>query len=158
MVVSEAHGVLDRTPPSGAVRLPVAFLLSPHSTHESQLALPTLAQIRVPKQGLGRPRRRIKELAMDSAFDSRELRHALRRRGVKASAPERKRRGKRRQKGPHPKLYPVSQERWMVERVNAWHDNYRGLVVRYDRKAAHYRANVVLSAIFLCLRRLLAAD
>jgi transposase len=144
MVVSEAHG------------LPVAFLLSPHSTHESQLALPTLAQVRVPKQGLGRPKTRIKELAMDTAFDSQALRRSLRRRGIKASTPERKRRGKRRQKGPHPKLYPVSQERWLVERVNAWHDNYRGLVVRYDRKAAHYRAYVVLSAILLCLRRLLA--
>jgi transposase len=144
MVVSEAHG------------LPVAFLLSPHSTHESQLALPTLAQVRIPSFGWGRPKKRIKELAMDTAFDSQELRRLLRRRGIKASAPERKRRGKRRQKGPHPKLYPVSQERWMVERVNAWHDNYRALVVRYDRKTAHYRAYVVLSAILLCLRRMLA--
>jgi hypothetical protein len=66
MVVSEAHG------------LPVAFLLSPHSTHESQLALPTLAQLHVPKQGLGRPKTRIKELAMDSAFDSQALRRSLR--------------------------------------------------------------------------------
>lgn len=144
MVVSEAHG------------LPVAFLLSPHSTHESQPALPTLAQLRVPNTGRGRPKTRIKELAMDTAFDSQTLRRSLRRRGIKASTPERKRRGKRRQKGPHPKLYPVSQERWMVERVNAWHDNYRVLVVRYDRKAAHYRAYVVLSAILLCLSRLLA--
>ena len=80
MVVSEAHG------------LPVAFLVSPHSTHESQLAPTTvlpLAQIRIPKQGAGRPL------------------------------------------------------------------NYRALVVRYDRKAAHYRAYVVLSAILLCLKRLL---
>ena len=144
MVVSEAHG------------LPVAFLLSPHSIHESQLALPTLAQIRVPSRGRGRPKTRIKELAMDTAFDSQALRRALRKRSIKASAPECKRRGKRRQKGPHPKLYPISQERWMVERVNAWHDNYRGLVVSYDRKAAHYRAYVVLSAILLCLKRLLA--
>ncbi len=99
MVASEAHG------------LPVAFLLSPHSTHESQLALPTLAQVRVPKQGRGRPSTRIKELAMDTAFDSQTLRRSLRQRSSKASVPERKRRGKRRQKGPHPKLYPVSQER-----------------------------------------------
>ncbi len=92
---------------------------------------------------------------MDTAFDSQELRRTVRRRGIKSSVPERKRRGKRRQKGPQPKLYPVSQERSMVERVNAWHDNYRALVVRYDRKAAHYRAYVVLSAILLCLKRLL---
>lgn len=61
MVVSEAHG------------LPVAFLLSPHSTHESQLALPTLAQVRIPSPGRGRPKKHIKELAMDTAFDSQEM-------------------------------------------------------------------------------------
>lgn len=35
---------------------------------------------------------------------------------------------------------------------------YRELVVRYDRKAALYRAYVVLCAILLCLKRLLATD
>jgi hypothetical protein len=109
----------------------------------------------VPSTGRGRPKKRLKELATDTAFDSQALRRSLQRRGITASAPERKRRGKRRQRGPHPKLYPVSQERWMVERINAWHDNYRELVVRYDRKAAHYRTYEVLSAILLCLRRLL---
>lgn len=88
---------------------------------------------------------------MDTAFDSQAVRRSLRRCGIKASAPERKRRGKRRQKGAHPKLYPVSLGRWMVERVNTWHDHCRGRVVRYDRKAAHYRAYVLLSAILLCL-------
>ncbi len=66
---------------------------------------------------------------MDRAFDARELRRDLRKRGIRASIPERKRRGKRRQKGPRPKQYPVSKERYKVERVNAWMDTYRVLVV-----------------------------
>jgi IS5 family transposase len=92
---------------------------------------------------------------MDKAYDSRDLRQALRVRGIRASVPERKRRGKRRQKGPKPKLYPASKRRWQVERVNAWQDNFRGLVVRYERKAAHYLAYVTVSAILICLRVLL---
>lgn len=104
MVVSEAHG------------LPVVFLLSLHSIHESLLALLTLAQL---QQKLGRPKTRIKELAMDTASDSQVLRRSLRQRGIKASIPEHKRRGKRRQKRLHPKLYPVSQDRWLGERSNA---------------------------------------
>jgi transposase len=142
MVVSEAHG------------LPVAFLLEAANTHESQLARDVLAKVQVPRLGGGRAKTRILELAMDKAFDAASLRRDLRKQGIKASIPERKRRGKRRQKGPHPKLYPVSKERYKVERLNAWMDNYRVLVVRYERKAAHYLAYCTLAAILFSIRRL----
>jgi IS5 family transposase len=91
---------------------------------------------------------------MDKAYDSRQLWQSLRARGIRASVPERKRRGKRRHKGPKPKLYPASERRWQVERVN-WMDNFRGLVVRYERKAEHYLAYATVSAILICLRVLL---
>lgn len=142
MLVSEAHG------------LPVAFLLEAANTHESQLARDVLAKVQVPGLGGGRAKTRILEIAMDRAFDAASLRRDLRKRGIKASIPERKRRGKRRQKGPHPKLYPVSKERYKVERLNAWMDNYRVLVVRYERKAAHYLAYCTLAAILFCLKHL----
>lgn len=143
MVASEAHGV------------PVALSLASASTAESTVALDTLAKIRVPKAGPGRPKTRLLEIAMDKAYDSRDLRRSLRARGIRASVPERKRRGKRRHKGPKPKLYPASKRRWQVERVNAWQDNFRGLVVRYERKAQHYLAYATVSAILICLRVLL---
>ena len=144
MVVSEAHG------------LPVAFLLEAANTHESQLARDVLAKVRIPRVGKGRPKTRIMSLAMDKAFDAVSLRRDLRKRGIRTSISERKRRGKRRHRGPRPKLYEVSRRRYKVERVNAWMDNYRGLVVRYERKAAHYLSYCMLAAILFCLRRLLA--
>lgn len=142
MVASEAQGI------------PVALLVAQASTHESQLARETLAEVRIPRLGRGRPKTRIREVAMDRAFDARELRQDLRKRGIRASVPERKRRGKRRQKGPRPKLYPVSKERYKVERAHAWMDNHRALVVRYERIAAHYLSYSVLATILLCLGRL----
>ena len=143
MVVSEANG------------LHVAFLLEAANTHESQLARDVLANVRVPRLGKGRPKTRILSLAMDRAFDAIALCRNLRKRGIKTSIPERKRRGKRRQRGPRPKLYEVSKRRYKVERVNAWMDNFRGLVVRYERKAAHYLSYCTLAAILFCLKRLL---
>lgn len=74
--------------------------------------------------GRGRPETRILAIAMDRAFDARELRRDLRKRGIRSSIPERKRRGKRRQRGSRPKQYPVSKERYKIERVNAWMDTY----------------------------------
>ena len=141
MVVSEACG------------LPIAFILEAANTHESQLALDVLAEVRVPSPGRGRPQTRILELAMDKAFDAASLRRQLRQRGIRASIPERKRRGKRRQRGPHPKLYPVSWERYKVERLNAWMDNFRALVVRYEREAEHYFSYCALAALLMCLKR-----
>lgn len=145
MVASEAHGI------------PVAFHLAQASTHESQLARETLAEVRVPTMGRGRPKTRILEIAMDRAFDARELRRDLRKRGIRSSIPERKRRGKRRQRGPRPKQYPVSKERYKVERVNAWMDNYRVLVVRYERTASHYLGYCQILDFLMCLRRLILA-
>jgi hypothetical protein len=113
-----------------------------------------LAKVKVPRLGGGRAKTRLLELAMDRAFDATSLRRDLRKRGIRASIPERKHRGQRRQKGPHPKLYPVSKERYKVERLNAWMDNYRVLVIRYDHKAAHYLAYCTLIAVLLCLKRL----
>jgi transposase len=143
MLVSEANGI------------PVAFLLEAANTHESQLARDVLAKVRVPRLGKGRPKTRILAVAMDRAFDAVSLRRDLRQRGMKASIPERRRRGKRRQRGPHPKLYEVSKRRYKVERLNAWMDNFRALVVRYERKTAHYLGYCTLAAILFCLKRLL---
>lgn len=142
MVVSEAQG------------LPIAFLLDAANTHESQLARDVLAFVSVPRQGRGRPKTRILSLAMDRAFDAISLRRDLRKRGMKTSIPERKRRGRRRQRGPKPKLYDVSKRRYKIERINAWMDNFRGLVVRYERKASRYLAYCTLAAILFCLKRL----
>ena len=146
MVVSEAHGI------------PVAFHIAAANRHESKLALATLDRVRVPRPGRGRPRTRIRELAADKGYDGQELRRALRKRGIRASIPAIRRRGKRRQRGPRPKLRAVSRERYKVERVNAWMDNQRALVVRYERSAQLYISYCVLAGLLLCLRRLAPAS
>lgn len=92
---------------------------------------------------------------MDKAFDAVSLRHDLRKRGMRAGSHERRRRGKRRQRGPRPRLYEVSKGRYKVERLNAWLDDYHAPVVHYQRKAAHYLSYCTLAAIPFCLKRLL---
>lgn len=91
---------------------------------------------------------------MDKAFDSMPLRRELRAGGVRASVPER-RYNHRRRRGPKPTLHPASQRRHQVERLHAWLDNYRALVVRYERKADNYRGLLVFAALLTCIRVLL---
>ena len=70
--------------------IPVALAIPAASTHESTVVDELLGKVRIPRPGRGRPRSRIRELALDKAFDGGELRRRLRRRGIRASIPERK--------------------------------------------------------------------
>lgn len=144
MVTSEARGI------------PVAIDVFAANTAENTVAESVLKQLRVPRLGAGRPKTRLRVVAMDRAFDSTELRRALRRRGMRASVPERVWKGrKRRKRGRPPKLHAASKRRYQVERVHGWFDNYRALVVRYERKVTNYRGLCVFAASLICLRVLL---
>ena len=131
----------------------MSLAVYPASTHESQTVEAVLAQIRIP-QAKRKPRKRIRVLAMDKAFDSTPLRRRLRAKGIRASVPERQYQN-RRKRGPKPKLHPASRTRYQVERLHAWLDNYRALVVRYERKADNYRGLLVFAFLLICIRVLL---
>lgn len=51
---------------------------------------PVLERIRVPRQGLGRPRKRPDKVRADKAYGSRKNRAYLRRRGIRCTIPEKK--------------------------------------------------------------------
>ncbi|GEM85990.1 transposase [Meiothermus granaticius] len=131
--------------------IPISLAVYPASTHESQVIEAVLSCIRIPQPGR-KPRKRIRVLAMDKAFDSTPLRRRLRARGIRASVPERQYQHRRRR---GPKLHPASTQRYQVERLHAWMDNYRALVMRYERKAENYRGLLVFAALLICIRVLL---
>ena len=141
---------------SEARAIPVALDVFTANTAENTVAEPVLAQLRVPRLGAGRPKTRLHVVAVDKAFDSTELRRALHRRGMRASAPEHVWKSRqRRKRGRPPVLHSDSKKRYQVERVHGWFDNWRALVVRYECKVANYRGLCVFAAILICLRVLL---
>jgi transposase len=104
----------------------------------------------------GRPRRRPEELCADGAYDTREIRHRLRRRGIRASIPEnsRERRWPRRGR-PVDLLGHLRGARAAVERFFAWlKGGFRRLALRYERLSSTFAALVYL-ACFLISWRLL---
>ena len=48
------------------------------------------------------------------------------------------------------KKYPA--RRWVVERTNAWHNKFRRLLIRWERKLDHYRAMVELASSLIVYR------
>lgn len=118
-------------------------------------AAQTVAQVRVP-QPHGRPRTRPAELIADKAYDSSAFRQSLHQRGIKVTIPHIERRVRQHPKRGRPlRVGATFKLRWVVERTNAWMDNCRRLVVRYERLPELYVAFCMFSFILLCLNRIL---
>lgn len=132
--------------------LPVGALLDSAQRAEVTLAEPTLAQVRIPRRGRGRPRTRPRELVADRGYDSDALRTRLRRRGIRPCIPGRRNRKPRRGRKTNLTAY---RDRWHVERTFAWLGNCRRLVVRYERLLTVYHAFFALACIMILVKRLL---
>ena len=135
---------------------PIGFHLSSASKAEVRLAESTLRSIRVSRSSRGRPRTRPRLLTADRAYDSREFRQHLRRRGIRACIPPR-----RRPTGWKPRRgRPISARsdeygrRWIVERTFAWLGSFRRLLIRWERRTDIYCAFFVLALVILCMRRI----
>ncbi len=86
----------------------------------------------------------------DRAFDSDPLDRRLEVRDIEMIAPHRKGRKKRAtQDGRKLRRY---KRRWKIERVFAWLQNFRRVVVRYERYLDNYLGFVLLGCIVILLR------
>lgn len=122
--------------------LPLAVSVASASPHELRLVGDTLDN-----QFLERSPRR---LIGDLAYDSDPLDQQLGERGIDLIAPHRENRTK-----------PATQDgrplrrycrRWKIERSWAWLQNFRRIVVRYERYAENYRGFVLIGCLLILVR------
>jgi transposase len=87
----------------------------------------------------------------DRAYDSDPLDSRMRARGIELIAPHRRdRKRPRTQDGRPLRRY---KRRWKIERLFAWLQNYRRILVRYDRHLDNYLGFVQLGCIVILLKR-----
>jgi putative transposase len=79
----------------------------------------------------GRPRRP-RHLCLDKGYDYEECDRVLRARRIRGHIARRGQPARRRGRG--------KARRWVVERTNSWHNRFRALLIRWERKADHYLA------------------
>jgi transposase len=118
---------------------PVAVHVESATPHEVTLVNATIAQRLV----LKRP----EHLVGDAAYESDQLDAELAQRGVELIAPHRRNRTRKTQDGRPLRRY---RRRWKVERLFAWLQNYRRIVVRYERHAENFLGMLHLAC---CLTR-----
>jgi transposase len=91
------------------------------------------------------------KLVGDKAYDSDKLdENLLKKHGVELIAPHRRNRKKSKtQDGRKLRRY---KRRWKIERLFAWLQNFRRLVVRYERHADNFLAFLLLACSIILLR------
>jgi len=140
MVLSDGHGT------------PLAVLTETASRHEVKLIEPLIKRVRIPRRGRGRPKKRVKRLIDDKAADSDPLRKRLKTRRIELIAPHR--RGRRKPSMQDGRKLRRYRRRWKIERTMAWIQNYRRLVVRYDRKIEMFNAFLQLGCTIIAINKL----
>ncbi len=129
-IVTDARGV------------PLSAIITAANVHDKWLvatALDALA-LRGPR-GPRRPR----NLCLDKGYDYSDAEAAVRHRRI---VPHIRRRGENALLG----CVRGKPRRWVVERTNSWHNRFRALLIRWERKAENYLAMLHLASGLIALR------
>jgi IS5 family transposase len=88
--------------------------------------------------------RRPRHLCLDKGYDYTDTEREVRRRGVR---PHLRRQGEK-----HRRCKRGRPRRWVVERTNSWHNNFRALRIRWETIADHHLALVHLACALIAYR------
>jgi transposase len=130
MLIVEAHG------------LPIGAHVEAANRHEVTQMQDTLGSVCTDEE----PER----LIGDKAYDSDALDAELAKHQIEMIAPHRKNRKRKTQDG---RPLRRVKRRWKVERAFAWVQNYRRLVVRYERHCVNFLSFVQLACVLILLRQ-----
>lgn len=130
---------------------PLAVVAAGANVPDKTLALETLAAL----NGL-RPQKvvkRVHHLCVDAGYDYAEVIAGMLARDYMLHLNHRR---EPRPEGPPEKKHPA--RRWGVERPHAWHNKFRRVLVRWEKKVEHYYAMLDLASTLIVYRLIATAD
>jgi IS5 family transposase len=131
--------------------MPLANSTTPANGNEREQVLSLLDKVKLKTLKRGRPRKKLKVLAADKGYDSKEKRAALRKRGIRPQIPKRVWKTKKNRGRP----IKISVPRFQQERCFAWYQRkYRRLAVRWERQKVYFDAFIDLGTIHIWIQRI----
>ena len=101
----------------------------------------------------------MQHLCLDKGYNSAEEEQELIKRGYVLHIPYKKKRGE--EEDYEQKIKAISNrkkhsaKRWVVERTNSWHNRFRKLFTRYEKKAENYLGLVQFSCCMIIYRKII---
>jgi len=92
---------------------------------------------------IDRPKRIKQNICMDKGYDFPEIEYGVRERGYTDHI---------RHKGEEVKEKVHKAKRWVVERAASWHNRFRKLLVRFEKKDANYHALIEFANCLIVYR------
>jgi transposase len=95
-------------------------------------------------------------LCLGRAYDSKSIENEIINRGYVPHIPYKRKRGQMKEETANQKHYDsVRNKRWVVERTNSWHNRFRKLFTRYEKKVENYLGLVQLSCSIIIYRKII---
>ncbi len=145
--------------------IPLSVVISSASTHDIKLVTDVVdntiikrsssSTSSLTKRNLSR-KRKLQHLCLDKAYNSKTAKQEIISRGYVPHLPYKRKRGEVKtetQKMPNRKRHHA--RRWVVERTNSWHNRFRKLYTRYEKKAENYLGLVQFSCCIIIYRKII---
>jgi putative transposase len=132
--------------------VPLAVTLSGANEVDKAAALPTVrARVVQPAPQAATLPMRVTHFAADKAYDDDKLRQGLRRFGYTLHIARKRKRGEPKILENIPRRrHPA--RRWVVERTNSWHNRFRALKLRWEKKPENYLGLVQFACALIVFR------
>ena len=129
--------------------IPLSVVITAANTHDMKSAISVLDSI-VVKRPSPKINKEKQNLCLDKGYDFQEINNSVIKKGYLLHI---RHRGEEQSitKGGN---YHSKRRRWVIERTNSWHNRFRKLLIRYEKKLENYFALVCLGCCILIYRRI----
>jgi transposase len=139
--------------------IPISAVITSASTHDIKAVTCVIDNVVIkrPIASSTRKNKLIKQhLCLDRAYNSKVVEQQIVRRGYVPHIPHKRKRGEQinEKEKTCQKRYPA-RRRWVVERTNSWHNRFRKLFTRYEKKAENYLGLVQLSCCVIIYKKVI---
>lgn len=145
--------------------IPLSVAITPASTHDIKAVTDVVDKEVVKRPSESDPaknkgmRKQCQHLCLDRAYVSKAMEKQITNRGYVPHLPHKRKRGQQQNSRTCEKTdLSVKNKRWVVERTNSWHNRFRKLFTRYEKKAENYLGLVQLSCSIIIYRKIMACS
>ncbi len=169
------HNPVDRSKPdtkrhilTDKKGIPISVVISSANTHDIKLVTDVVDNrvikrppYKTKKTGGGR---NLQHLCLEQAINSKPEEQELIKRGYVLHIPPKRKRDEKEeeceirmeiQQQSYLKRKKYSAKKWVVERTNSWHNRFRKLFTRYEKKVENYLGLIQLSCCMIIYRKMI---